>query len=131
MKLRGLVLSGLLAVLFAPAASAQGSGTVEFGLFARKNWFGESYSLSNRTGGGLRLGFFPVNHIEIGVSGAYTPARFVAKPGRVDAMNAAAELLGHIPMGEHAAMFLGGRYVFNKYWDKRDIVNDKLADDNE
>ena len=38
MKLRGLVLSGLLAAMAAPAASAQGAGTLEFGLFARKNF---------------------------------------------------------------------------------------------
>jgi OOP family OmpA-OmpF porin len=118
MKLRGLVLSGLLAVLFAPAASAQGSGTVEFGLFARKNWFGDSYGLANRTGGGLRLGIFPINQIELDISAAYTPTRYALRDGRVDALNAAAELLGHIPMGQHAAMFLGGRYVFNKYWDR-------------
>jgi outer membrane protein OmpA-like peptidoglycan-associated protein len=131
MKLRGLVLSGLLAALMAPAASAQGAGTVEFGIFARKNWFGESYSLADRTGGGLRLGIFPINQIELEIAGAYTPTRYAFREGRVDVANAAVELLGHIPMGEHAAMFLGPRFVYNKYFDRGNAIPGISAEGNE
>ena len=73
MKLRGLVLSGLLAAMVAPAASAQGAGTLEFGLFARKNFYGESYGLRDRTGPGARIGFFPIRGIEI--EAAFYPTR--------------------------------------------------------
>src|SRR5687768_18230320 len=65
MKLQGLVLSGLLAAVVAPAANAQGAGTLELGVFARKNFFGESYGLRDRTGGGARLGFFLIRGVEI------------------------------------------------------------------
>jgi outer membrane protein OmpA-like peptidoglycan-associated protein len=118
MKLRGLVLSGLLAALIAPAASAQGAGTVEFGVFAKKNWFGDSYGLADRTGGGLRLGFFPAKFVEIAASGAYTPTRYAFSSGRVDQVNAAGELVFNVGLDPHAAMFFGGRYVYNKYFDR-------------
>ena len=58
MKLRALVLPCLLSAgLLVPAAHAQRQGTFEFGLFARKNWFGESYALENRAGGGSTFCF--------------------------------------------------------------------------
>ena len=122
MKLQGLVLSGLLAALVAPSASAQGAGTVEFGLFARKNWFGESYAIEDKVGGGARLGFFPIRGIEIGASGAYTPTSYQFAIGNLNQLHLAGELLGHIPFGQHVAMFVGGRYVFNKYTDRGNDV---------
>lgn len=122
MKLRGLVLSGLLAALVAPSASAQGAGTVEFGLFARKNWFGESYAIQDKVGGGARLGFFPVRGIEIGAFGAFTPTSYEFAIGKLNQMHLGGELLGHIPFGQHVAMFVGGRYVFNKYTDRGNDV---------
>lgn len=118
MKLRGLVLSGLLAVLVAPTASAQGAGTFEFGLFARKNFFGESYALRDRVGGGARAGFFVIRGIELAGAASYTPTRYDLAQGRVDQLQIAGELLGHVPFGDHVAMFVGGRYVYNKYMDK-------------
>jgi len=76
MKLRALVLPCLLSAgLLVPAAHAQRQGTFEFGLFARKNWFGESYGLANRAGGGARLGFYLLRHLELEANGAYTPTR--------------------------------------------------------
>lgn len=131
MKLQGLVLSGLLAALVAPSASAQGAGTVEFGLFARKNWFGESYGLENKVGGGARLGFFPVRGIEIGAAGSYTPTSYNFAFGRLSQLQVAGELLGHIPFGQHAAMFLGGRYVFNKYSDRGNEIPGVTAEGDE
>ena len=122
MKLRGLVLSGLLAALIAPAASAQGAGTVEFGVFAKKNWFGDSYGLADRTGGGLRLGFFPTKFVEIAASGAVTPTEYTFKNGRLWQANAAGELLLNFGLDPHAAMFVGGRYVYNKYYDRGNTI---------
>ena len=122
MKLRGLVLSGLLAAMVAPAASAQGAGTLEFGLFARKNFYGESYGLRDRTGPGARIGFFPIRGIEIEASGAYTPTRYEFRSGRVDALTASGRLLGNLPFGDHVALILGGGYTFNKYMDKGDPI---------
>ena len=122
MKLRGLVLSGLLAAMVAPAASAQGAGTLEFGLFARKNFYGESYALRDRTGPGARIGFFPIRGIEIEASGAYTPTRYEFRSGRVDVLTASGRLLGNLPFGDHVAMIIGGGYTFNKYMDKGDPI---------
>lgn len=118
MKLQGLVLSGLLAAVVAPAANAQGAGTLELGVFARKNFFGESYGLRDRTGGGARLGFFLIRGVEIEASGAYTPTRYDLREGRVDVMNLAGRLLFNLPFGDHVAFILGGGYVYNKYMDK-------------
>jgi outer membrane protein OmpA-like peptidoglycan-associated protein len=122
MKLRGLVLSGLLAAMVAPAASAQGAGTLEFGLFARKNFYGESYALRDRTGPGARIGFFPIRGIEIEASGAYTPTRYEFRSGRVDVLTASGRLLGNLPFGDHVAFIIGGGYTFNKFMDKGDPI---------
>src|SRR5690606_19620745 len=118
MKLRGLVLSGLLAALVAPMASAQGGGTVEFGLFARKNFFGESYGIKDKVGPGARLGFFLVRGIEIEASGSWTPTSYELATPKLAAMNLAGQLIGHVPMGDHVAFLVGGGYVYNKYSDR-------------
>ena len=77
MKLRALVLPCLLSAgLWVPAAHAQRQGTLEFGLYARKNWFGESYALANRVGGGARLGFYLLRHLELEANGAYIPSEY-------------------------------------------------------
>jgi|GEM_PF-2169302 len=131
MKLRGLVLSGLLAALVAPAASAQGAGTVEFGIFAKKNWFGQSYGLADRAGGGLRLGIFPVGGIELAASGVYTPTKYKAATGRVDQLNAAAELTANFGIGPHSSFFFGPRFVYNKYFDRGNDVPGISAEGNE
>ena len=131
MKLRGLVLSGLLAALVAPAASAQGAGTVEFGMFAKKNWFGDSYGLFNRAGGGLRLGIFPVNHIELSVSGVYTPTEYNFKTGRLAQVNGAAELTANLDIAPHAVFLFGPRFVYNKYYDRGNEIPGTTAEDNE
>lgn len=120
MKLRGLVLSGLLAALVAPMASAQGGGTVEFGLFARKNWFGESYGLKDKVGPGARIGFFPVRGISIEAQGSYTPTSYEFAIPRVAAINVAGHLLGNLPMGDHVAFVIGGGYSYTKYQDRYD-----------
>ena len=75
MKLRALVLPCLLSAgLLVPAAYAQRQGTFEVGLYARKNWFGDSYGLENRAGGGARLWLLrPVRHLELEANGVYTP----------------------------------------------------------
>lgn len=131
MKLQGLVLSGLLAALIAPTASAQGAGTVEFGLFARKNFYGESYGLRDRTGGGARLGFFLIRGIELEASGAYTPARYDLREGRVDVINASGRLLANLPFGDHVAMIIGGGYVYNKYQDRGNDIPGISAEGND
>ena len=118
MKLQGLVLSGLLAAVVAPAANAQGAGTLELGVFARKNFFGESYGLRDRTGGGARLGFFLIRGVELEASGAYTPARYDLRDGRVDVMSLHGRLLFNLPFGDHVAFLIGGGYNYNKYKDR-------------
>lgn len=131
MKLRGLVLSGLLAALIAPAAVAQGAGTVEVGVFAKKNWLGDSYGLKDRAGGGLRLGIFPMRGIELAVSGVYTPTSYQFITGKVAQLNAAGELVANFGVSEHSAFFLGGRYVYNKYYDRGKQLPGNTAEGNE
>ena len=118
MKLRALVLPCLLSAgLWVPAAHAQRQGTLEFGLYARKNWFGESYALANRVGGGARLGFYLLRHLELEANGAYTPTRLrpetTNEDVRVWRFNGAIHY--DIPLSDHAAFILGGGYTYNKY----------------
>jgi hypothetical protein len=65
MRSRFLAAGFALSTLLALPAEAQQAGTLEFGLFARKNWYGDSYNLIDRAGGGARLGFFLINNLEV------------------------------------------------------------------
>lgn len=130
MKLRALVLPCLLSAgLLVPAAHAQRQGTFEFGLFARKNWFGESYGLANRAGGGARLGFYLLRHLELEANGAYTPTRLFPETTngdvRVTRLNGA--LHYDIPLSDHAAFILGGGYTYNKYQLRAGGVNNDMG----
>ncbi|MBA2627732.1 MAG: thrombospondin type 3 repeat-containing protein, partial [Gemmatimonadales bacterium] len=116
MKLRALVLPCLLfAGLFAPAANAQRQGTVEFGAYVRKNWFGESYGLHQVAGAGARLGFFPIRHVELEADAVFTPTHTTAYFDKVNVMRFAGMLTFHMPIGEHSAFILGGGGVYNRY----------------
>ncbi len=109
MKLRALVLPCLLSAgLFAPAAHAQRQGTVEFGAYVRKNWFGQSYGLHQVAGAGVRLGFFPIRHVELEADGVYTPTRSLGSEDKINVMRFSGLLLFHVPTGDHSAFILGG-----------------------
>jgi OmpA-OmpF porin, OOP family len=116
MKLRALVLPCLLSAgLLVPAAHAQRQGTLELGLYARKNWFGDSYALENRAGGGARLGFFLLRHLELEANGVYTPTNADSTGAQVRVMRFNGTLSYSIPMSDHAAFIIGGGYTYNKY----------------
>jgi len=116
MKFRALVLPCLLSAgLLVPAAQAQRGGTVEFGLYARKNWFGQSYGLHQTAGGGARLGFFLVRGLELEANAAYTPTRLLGSEEQIRAMRFNGLLSYSIPLSDHAAFVLGGGYTYDKY----------------
>ena len=116
MKLRALVLPCLLSAgLFAPAAHAQRQGTLEFGLYARKNWFGQSYGLHQTAGGGARLGFFLVRNVELEANAAYTPTRLIGGEEQIRAMRLNGLLSFSVPVSDHAAFVLGGGYTYDKF----------------
>jgi OOP family OmpA-OmpF porin len=128
MKLRALVLPCLLSAgLLVPAAHAQRQGTLEFGLFARKNWFGESYALENRAGGGARLGFYLLRHLELEANGAYTPTRLKTTNGDIRVMRLNGAIHYDIPLSDHAAFILGGGYTYNKYQLRAGGVNNDMG----
>lgn len=128
MKLRAVILSALVAALAAPAAWAQGAGTVEFGLFARKNWFGKSYGIDNRAGGGARLAFFPIKYVSIEASGAYTPTQFSAATGKLTQTHLTGQLLFNIPLDPHVTWIIGGGATYNRYGTNRSL-NSNLGHD--
>ena len=115
MKGRAVLFTGLLAGLLAAPALAQSAGTVEFGLFVRKNWFGESYALQDKAGGGARLGFFLLRGLELEAAGSYTPTFREEIGGRVSVLGLNGRLLYHMPLGDHSAFILGGGVTHNKY----------------
>ena len=130
MKLRALVLPCLLSAgLLVPAAHAQRQGTFEFGLFARKNWFGDSYALENKAGGGARLGFYLLRHLELEANGVYTPTRLRPETTNEDVRvwRFNGSLHYDIPLSDHAAFILGGGYTYNKYQLRAGGVNNDMG----
>ncbi len=116
MKLRALVLPCLLSAgLLVPAAYAQRQGTVEFGLFARKNWFGQSYGLHQTAGGGARLGFFAMRGLEIEADAAYTPTRLLGSEKHVSVLRLSGMLSYSIPTSEHTALIIGAGATHDTY----------------
>ena len=108
----------LLAAAASPVASQQG-GAFELGVFAQASYFEESLGFSRGSGGGgVRLGFFPVRHLELEAEGGFVPAE---GPGslNVSYIPLRARLLFNLPVGEHGAFLLGGGYARNEF--RRDI----------
>jgi len=102
---------------------AQGSGTLELGIFAQASYFDRSLGLEQARGGpGVRLAFFPLNNVDVEAEGALVPTdgRF----GHVYYMPLHARLVYNIPSGEHGAFFLGGGYVRNEYRHDADFHDD-------
>jgi outer membrane protein OmpA-like peptidoglycan-associated protein len=104
----------LLAVLTSPAASQQAAG-LELGAFAQVSYFQKSLGFKQGSGGGgVRLGFFPMRHLELEAEGAFVPTE---GPGgrRVSYIPLRARLLFNLPAGEHSAFLLGGGYARNEF----------------
>lgn len=128
MKLRALVLPCLLSAgLLVPAAHAQRQGTFEVGLYARKNWFGDSYALENRAGAGARLGFYLLRHLELEANGVYTPTHLETTNGDVRVTRLNGSLHYDIPLSDHAAFILGGGYTYHKYQLRAGGVNNDMG----
>jgi outer membrane protein OmpA-like peptidoglycan-associated protein len=114
MKAPGLLASVLLLAAATPAASQQ-AGTFEVGAFVQASYFEESLRFERGSGGGgIRLGFFPVRHLELEAEGAFVPTE---GPGGLDVsyLPLRARLLFNMPVGEHGAFLLGGGYVRNEF----------------
>jgi outer membrane protein OmpA-like peptidoglycan-associated protein len=114
MKAPGLLAPVLLLAAAMPAASQQ-AGTFEVGAFVQASYFEESLRFERGSGGGgIRLGFFPVRHLELEAEGAFVPTE---GPGGLDVsyLPLRARLLFNMPVGEHGAFLLGGGYVRNEF----------------
>ncbi len=119
MKAPGLLVSTLLlAAVTSPAASQQ-SGAIELGLFAQASYFEESIGFEQGSGGGgIRLGFYPVRHLELEAEGGFVPTE--ARGGlNVSYIPLRARLLFNLPVGEHGAFLVGGGYARNEF--RRDL----------
>ncbi|HEU4682399.1 MAG TPA: OmpA family protein [Gemmatimonadales bacterium] len=109
------VCAALLTVLVTSPAASQRAGAFEFGVFAQASYFEESINFERGAGGGgIRLGFFPVRHLELEAEGAFVPTE---GPGGLDVsyVPLRARLLFNMPVGEHGAFLLGGGYVRNEF----------------
>lgn len=121
MKAPGPFVPALLIVMAAvtsPAASQQ-SGAIELGVFAQASYFEESIGFEQGSGGGgIRLGFYPVRHLELEAEGGFVPTE--ARGGvNVSYIPLRARLLFNLPVGEHGAFLLGGGYARNEF--RRDL----------
>ena len=108
----------LLATVTSPAAS-QRAGTLEFGAFAQVSYFESSIGFEQGSGGGgIRLGFFPVRHLELEAEGGFVPTEGPADL-KVSYIPLRARLVYNLPVGEHGALLIGGGYARNEF--RRDI----------
>lgn len=108
----------LLATVTSPALSQQ-AGALEFGAFAQVSYFEESINFDQGSGGGgIRLGFFPVRHLELEAEGGFVPTE--GRDGlKVSYIPLRARLLFNLPVGEHGAFLVGGGYARNEF--RRDL----------
>jgi outer membrane protein OmpA-like peptidoglycan-associated protein len=121
MKMPGFLAPALLIVAIvavtAPAASQQTG--VELGVFAQASYFQNSLGFDQgEGGGGIRLGFFPVRHLELEAEGGFVPVE-VRGGSTVSYIPLRARLLFNLPVGEHGAFLVGGGYARNEF--RRDI----------
>ena len=113
---RLLGLSAVALALSAGPAGAQSGGTLELGGFGRMTWFDKKLNLDDGGGVGGRIGFFVIRNLAIEADASYTSVP-VSSLGGGDATHIPvhAGLTYNLPVGEHTALLLGGRYVYNKY----------------
>ena len=126
MKAPRLIAAALPFLLAAPQVSAQGAGTLEFGLFGQAGYFDKSLRLDQAKGGpGVRLAFFPVSNLDIEAEGAFVPTD--GPPGHVYYMPLHARIVLNVPSGEHGGLFIGAGYVRNEYRHDADFHDDGVG----
>jgi OOP family OmpA-OmpF porin len=111
------------ALLLAQPLVAQGSGSLEFGLFLQDSYFDKSLNFDQAKGGpGVRVGFFPSSNLDVEAEGAFVPTN--GPQGHVYYIPLRARLVFNVPSGEHGGFFLGGGYVRNEYRHDADFHDD-------
>lgn len=125
---RRFVLTVLTAAVAAAPVAAQSGGTLELGGFGRMTWFDSKLGLDDGGGVGGRLGFFVVRNIAIEADASYTSVPVSALgDGDVTHIPVHAGLSWNLPVGEHTALLVGGRYVYNKYGKDADETDNGLG----
>jgi outer membrane protein OmpA-like peptidoglycan-associated protein len=124
MKIASIVRAAATCLLVAaPPALAQGSGTLDVGLFLQDSYFDKSLRFDQARGGpGVRIGFFPTSRLEVEAEGAFVPTD--GPQGHIYYVPLRARLLFNFPSGEHGGFFLGGGYVRNEYRHDADFHDD-------
>jgi len=115
MKTTALAGLAILTVALTSSALAQGSGTIEFGLFGQASYFDKSLRFDQAKGGaGARLGFFLNRHLGLEGEGAFVPTN---GPDRVSVyyIPLRARAMLNFPAGANTALLLGAGYVHNLY----------------
>lgn len=115
MKVRVMSLTLLLCMAGIGDAEAQRPGVIELGVYGRRHWFGDSYSLQDKAGPGARLGFFFLPNVEAEASAHYIPTRTRSGDDRVDFFSVSGRLQYNLPVGEHTALLIGAGGTWNKY----------------
>jgi outer membrane protein OmpA-like peptidoglycan-associated protein len=112
MRLR--VFAGLLLTTAgATPLAAQQGGAVEFGVYARQAWFGESYQLQNKGGMGARLGFFLHRNWQVEADASFVPTHTTeALSRKTSQLGLGGRLLYNAYFGEHSSLVLGGGYTY-------------------
>jgi outer membrane protein OmpA-like peptidoglycan-associated protein len=116
----------LLATAASPAA-AQRAGALELGAFAQVSYFQSSLGFEQGAGGGgVRVGFFPVRHLELEAEGAFVPTEGPFNLN-VSYIPLRARLLFNLPVGEHGAFLVGGGYARNEFRREIDTHEDGVT----
>ena len=92
---------------------AQRPGAVELGVLGRYTIYDSTLTLSDRFGGGGRLGVFVLPNLELAGTVVYTPTKTPAED--VSNTNIAARLVYNLPVAERLGLLLGAGYVHTRY----------------
>jgi outer membrane protein OmpA-like peptidoglycan-associated protein len=109
---RSATLAAVLMML-ATSVHAQRPGAVEIGVLGRYTIYDSTLTLSDRFGGGGRLGVFLIPNLELSGAVVYTPTETTAED--VSNTNIAARLVYNLPVAERLALLLGAGYVHTRY----------------
>ncbi len=109
-----LLLAGALLSVGSTPAAAQKPGAVELGVFGRYTKFESDLNFDDRVGIGGRLGVFVLRNLALEADASYNPT-FSLNQQFIRHIPVHARLVYNLPVGEHAAVVIGGGYVRNLF----------------
>jgi len=108
--MRGLITLGLGLVLGGAPLAAQHVNQFELGLFGAYTKYDKTFNLSNRMGGGARIGYFFAERIGVEGDVLFEPEYAVAGGSTMEPLIGSASLVLNLLGGEHHLLYVLGGY---------------------